>query len=280
MKMVAAWVMVLLLFATSAQGAGNGAALREAAEYVLKKFGREGTDETVGTLTAKLTKLSAQHGEEAVAAVQKVGPRAFRLIDNGGENAPQVIGLMNRFGNDAVWVASRPKSMAIFVRHGDDAAGAMIRHREIAEPVIERFGEPAVRALNAIDGRNGRRLAMLADDGSLAAGGRADDLLSVIGRHGNRAMDFIWRNKGGILVAASLSAFVHDPEPFIDGTRDLATAAASPAQAAAQEAARSVSWTLVLMTSLAVLAVMLSLKWLVGRGLLSRRRPVPANHVP
>lgn len=34
--------------------------------------------------------------------------RGFKLLDDAGENAPLVIQLLNRYGADGVWVASRP----------------------------------------------------------------------------------------------------------------------------------------------------------------------------
>ncbi|MFM8402757.1 MAG: hypothetical protein ACKOAH_33435, partial [Pirellula sp.] len=47
------------------------------------------------------------------------------------------------------------------------------------------------------------------------------DLLGVVGRYGDRAMDFIWRNKLTLAGGTALAAFVANPEPFLDGTREL-----------------------------------------------------------
>jgi hypothetical protein len=47
--------------------------------------------------------------------------------------------------------------------------------------------------------------------------------LDVIGRYGDRSMNFIWKNKGALAVTAGLAAFIADPQPFLDGTRDLAS---------------------------------------------------------
>src|SRR6185437_3010947 len=66
----------------------------------------------------------------------------------------------------------------------------------------------------------GRRLAMMAGD-ELTAIGRTPELLAVIARHGDTAMDFIWRNKGVLAGSAALAAFLSNPEPFLSGAADL-----------------------------------------------------------
>jgi hypothetical protein len=48
---------------------------------------------------------------------------------------------------------------------------------------------------------------MLAEDGGLARSGRWDELLAVIERHGDRALDFTWRHKGALAVATVLGRF-------------------------------------------------------------------------
>ena len=42
-------------------------------------------------------------------------------------------------------------------------------------------------------------------------------------------MDFLWRHKGALAVGAVLTVFLADPEPFLDGTRDLAEVAVATA---------------------------------------------------
>jgi hypothetical protein len=75
--------------------------------------------------------------------------------------------------------------------------------------------------MQALAGRQGRSLARLWEQGTLRAIGRTEELLAVIGRYGDRAMQFIWRHKGTLTVAAVLAAFLADPEPFIYGAKDL-----------------------------------------------------------
>lgn len=48
------------------------------------------------------------------------------------------------------------------------------------------------------------------------------ELLDVVEKHGDRAADFIWRNKAALTTTAVLATFVADPEPFLRGTASLA----------------------------------------------------------
>jgi hypothetical protein len=66
-----------------------------------------------------------------------------------------------------------------------------------------------------------RRLAILAEDGTLARTGRWSELLMVIERHGDRALTFVWRNNGALAVATVLGTFLADPEALLDGGREL-----------------------------------------------------------
>ncbi|HSW44425.1 MAG TPA: hypothetical protein VLM89_02525 [Phycisphaerae bacterium] len=236
-------------------------AVAEAVEYVTKKFAAEVGEESAETLSAKLTRLSARHGDEAVTAFRKIGPRTFRAVEEAGEHADTAIKLLARHGDEALWVVQDTKRLTLVTRYGDDAAEAMIRHKGVASPLIEQFQEPAARALKAVDGQNARRVAMMTEDGTLAKIGHTDALLGVIERHGNRAADFIWRNKGGLAVGAALAAFLNDPQPFIDGTRELAGLATQPVAEMVRETARQsaerTNWTAVWITVLVIVGLLL-----------------------
>jgi hypothetical protein len=253
-------------------------AAKEAAEFVLRKFGKEAEEQGLQTLTRKIEALGLKYGDDAVTAVKKVGPRAFRYIDEAGEGGLQSVKLLARYGDDAVWVVSKPNRMAIFAKYGDDAAEAMMKQGQIAEPLIESLGTPAANVLKTVTTQNGRRLAMMAEEGTLAKIGRTDQLLSVIGKFGDRGMNFVWRNKGTLGVAAALTAFLANPQPFIDGTVDLTQAAAeSIGQPLANEIGKSANWTLVLPILAAIAVLLLGLKiWLRHRLVAASRRPSPA----
>ena len=87
---------------------------------------------------------------------------------------------------------------------------------------------------------------MLQKDGVIKVGEQGDELLDVITRYGDKAMAFIWRNKGALTVTAVLGTFVADPEPYIDGTVKLAGA---PLEAAA----KNTQWTVLGVVGIAVL---------------------------
>ena len=113
---------------------------------------------------------------------------------------------------------------------------------------------------------------------ALARLSRPRDLLEMISRYGDRAMDFVWKHKGSLAVTAVLAAFLADPEPFLNGAKDLAKVVGEKAirpvaevpGRVAEIAARQVNWTavifvvLLLTTGIAVLRSRLrkcSLRW-------------------
>jgi hypothetical protein len=192
------------------------------------------------------------------------------LADDAGSHGTQAMRLMAKHGDDAVaFVISRPQGLALAARYGDDAAAALVKHKGIAEPVIEQFGASAVGALGKVSAQNGRRIAMMSDD--LAKTGRAEELLGVIGKYGDAGASFVWRNKGTICLAAGCAAFIAAPEPFINGTKDLVAVVAENAikplaevpGTVAKEAAGRVNWTWVVTLVVGVAAALLGAKlWL------------------
>ena len=223
-------------------------AASETAEYALKKFGVEAVQEGSEALSKKIAAAAARHGDDALSAVRKVGPKALTLADEAGENAPRVMRLLAHHGDDAAHMISNPRSMALFAKYGDDAAEVLIKHKGIAADLMESAGDDAIKALGVVGPRNGRRIAMMAKDGGPEMAG----LMGVVARHGDPAMEFIWKHKATLAGGAALAAFVANPEPFINGTNQLATTVGENAiKPGIQETARTMSslvWTLLVLT--------------------------------
>ena len=106
------------------------------------------------------------------------------------------------------------------VRHVDDAVRAVAPHLNVGMTVVPLAGSSG-RAMAALAPRNARRLAILAEDGALARSGCWGELVAVIERHGDRAMDFVWRHKGALAVTTALATFLAEPEVFLGGGREL-----------------------------------------------------------
>lgn len=195
----------------------GGKVLREALEYATRKFGKEMVEEGAERVASRTGKLAAHHGDDLVsAAIRKAGPQAGRLATEAGEHGGSVLRVLARHGSDGAAALSRPGAMSLVGRFGDDAAEALVRHGKVGEEVIETFGETGAKALTQVTEQNGRRLAMLAKNGTLKP-----ELLDVVRQHGDTACDFIWANKGALAVGATLTTFVTSPEAFLDGSAEL-----------------------------------------------------------
>jgi len=287
--MVRSWnrVIVAVLLAvlpTSAWAGVKGKMARETAEYMARALGREAVPEGAEVLARKLEGLAVRHGDDVFAAARKAGPRMVRIVEEAGAHGGPVVKLLARHGDEALWVVAHPDRLALFVKHGDGAATALMKHKGIAEPLVRAHQVPGVQALNAVSPRCGRRLAMLQESGDLERIGRSPELLDVIGRHGDRAMDFIWKHKGALTVSAVLASFLADPEPYLNGSRQLAEHATEavaeaavkplaelPGKVAAEVTGRSPGWFLVLA---GLCAAALAAWVLIGRlGGLRKQRP-------
>lgn len=228
-------------------------AVNETVEYVSKKFAKETAEEGAEVVAKKIEQFAAKHGDESLEAVRKLGPSAMRIADDAGANSATAIRAMSRFGDDgAVWIAKRPEGLELASKYGDDAAEALVKHKEIAEPLVRESGEAAARALKAVDPQNARLLSRLAADPASAPLARNAQLLDVVGKYGDKAVQYIWRNKGKLAVAATLAAFLADPQPFIDGTRDLSQAALRPIGEAAGTVVRGMNWTLIVILTVLI----------------------------
>ncbi len=200
---------------------GKLTAARELAEWALRKFTGKATQEGAEALSRRIAVAAAKHGDDLVAAaVRKGGPKVLTLADEAAEQAPKVLRFIGKYGDEGAALLTR-KSMKL-LSLGDDAAAALVRHKGVAEPLLETYGTSAVKVLASVSPQSGRRIAILSRSGDLARIGRTEELLGVCAKFGDKACDFAYRNKGGLLVGVSLAAFLSDPQPFLDGSRSLA----------------------------------------------------------
>jgi len=235
-------------------------AARATAEFVIERFGGQAAREGVEVLTRRIEKMAVQHGEEVFLGIRKVGPQFFKVVEEAGVNGSKAVGIMARHGEGGIaWVLKRPKGMALLLEHGEEAAAVLVRHPGgVAEPLIEQCGAPAIKALQAVGPQGGRRLAMMMSEGEMAKIGRSPELLHVIGEWGEKGMEFVWKHKEALAIGTVLTAFLANPEPFINGTRDITQIVAENAikpiasipSDVAKEAAKGINWTLVFLVCL------------------------------
>ena len=176
-----------------------------------------------------------------------------------GEQGDLALRLLAKHGDAALSLTLRKGSLQTVARFGDNAATALMKHGSVGENLIEHFGKEGIEALARVTPQNGRRLAMLAGDGTLKP-----ELTSVVSRFGDQACDFIWRNKAALTLGATLTAFVSSPEEFLNGTQKLAVVVTDSTikpivaipGAVATEAAKRVNWNLIVILGAIPLAAL------------------------
>ena len=215
------WALLGVMIALPAVAGPVSTAIRDSAEYVMTKFGRGAAGQTVEELTDTTARAVTRYGDEVLPLVRTTGHQGFAALEQAGERAPEVIKLYARRGDEAVWVISEPKKLSIFLKHGDSAADALIKHPGLADDLIGRFGDDAADALNSASKQSAQRLGIVAEDGLLTATPRGPELLPVVRHYGDEAMDFIWKNKGALAVTTVLGTFLADPQSYISGAKQL-----------------------------------------------------------
>ncbi len=214
--------ILICFFTVSIATAGPvSTAVREAAEYIVKKFGKGAGGQTVEEVTEATTRAITKYGDDALPILKKTGHAGFSALEQAGDKAPDIIKLYARKGDEAIWIISQPKKLSIFLKHGDSAADALLKHPGIADSLITKYGDDAAGALNNLSRASAQKLNRIADEGILNATKESPELLSVVRKYGDEAMDFIWKNKGALTVASVLGTFLHDPGRFIGGEETL-----------------------------------------------------------
>jgi hypothetical protein len=195
--------------------------VREVAETIAAKFPTLLGKQTIDQIAENTALAATKYGDRVLPMLKSTGPAGFKALEDAGEKAPDVIKLFARKGDEAIWIISEPKKLTIFLKHGDSAADALLKHPGIADDLIARFGDDASGALNSLSKQGAQRLGMLEREGVLSATPQSRDLLPVIAKYGDSAMEFIWRNKGALMVTAGLATFLKDPQAYIQGLKDI-----------------------------------------------------------
>ncbi len=210
---------LLIVSALCAQSAAARAVAREVAE----------------ALEPRLARVVEAYGDDAARALRTGGAAALPAIEAHGAAA---VRFLARWGDDGarLLAAEGDAAVAVFARHGDEAVAFMLKHPGIGRDLVESLGAQVARA-NVSPG-SAVLLGRLAEP--IRSSGRAAELLGVVERFGDRACNFLWRNKGAVFGAALLAAFLADPEPYLDGVKKLVV---EPVADAARAAAGSADWT-------------------------------------
>lgn len=247
-------VALILAAAPLLQAGVATSALRETAEWIARKSGRTLSKSAVEETAEALARATAKHGDEALPFLRSTGLDGIRILDRAGVDAPDILRLHARHGDEALWIVSKPEKLAIFIKHGDDAATALMKHPGLADDIIARFGPKGAKALNGLSTSGAQQLAIVNRNTGLFAGTDGDALMDVVVRRGDKAMDFIWRHKGVLAGGTALAVFLANPDPFIDGATKLVTVPAQKlvVDPVVKPIVERTNWTLVILFATAL----------------------------
>ena len=244
------------------------AALRETAEAIVGTVERNTAGQVADDVTKAATTTVASHGDVALPLLRQSGQAGLSALEQAGTKLPEVTRLIARKGDEALWITNEPRKLAIILKHGDQAANALLKHPGIADSMIGRYGEPAAEVLNKLTRTGAQRLALVADEGMLSATPRSLELLPILRRYGDEGMEFVWKNKGSLTVMTVLSTFLADPGSYILGARQLIV------DPLVSPITKSVNWTLILAAMLLIGFLPFTARSIARAGT-EFRRPLP-----
>lgn len=242
---------------------------REVAEQLIREGAEETSEELVEATTKQLAKIAARMGDDAIVVIQRYGRSSYRLLNDLSDDAGrQLVKSIRVYGDDAIRVGQTSAGRAI-LRSGDDIAiRAVAKYSDVAIPVIRKYGDDCARVLTDLSPQQGRRMIQLANEEYFKPN-QFDQLVGVVGEYGDRAMDFIWRNKKVLLAVGVFSAFVSNPEPYLSELTDITEVVVGPV---VDGIAKGVNWNL----WIGVLLVLVGVKFIFFR---SKAKTIPASSV-
>ncbi len=214
----------LELMAVTASGSVltiSGKALREAVEASLKRAPSKGMARLMSESPESIARVMSRYGDDGIRALDQFGRPAMKvLLDNPDDVGRSALRMFGRHGDDAVRMAQHPGGLRVLATESDTMFSAMVKTRNQGYPILSRYGERGATALNNLSPGQRRQLIHL-DQAKHFSASDFEKLLEVAGRYGNRGLEFVWQNKGALLVAGTAVAFWSDPEPYINGVMQL-----------------------------------------------------------
>ncbi len=216
---------VLLTGVPGTASAGVGTLARELAEQLIRVTSKVGR-KTVDDLAHRIQRVLTRHGEDAADAIRKGGIEALEVLEKGGPHAPTRARILGRYGKRAMGIARDTRALKLIAHHGDELADLYLKHgRAVVTPLVTRYGDDGVRVLASLSPKQARRWAIMHRTGHWdkipKTQQQAKQLLEILAKYGDRAMDFIWRHKGALAVTATLVAFLRNPELYINTAKEL-----------------------------------------------------------
>ena len=247
-------VLILLICSIDACGGATSRLFRETGELIIERFGKGVAGRSAREVSETVARYSIKYGDDAVLFLRRTGHAGVRALEQAGDDSPKLLKLFAKNADEAVWLASRKENLNIFLKYGEGAGRAMYQHPGIAGKLIERYSDDAVGALNRVSRQGAQRMGMLDCDGVFSSTPQSGRLLKVIAKYGDRGLDFIWKHKGVLTGGVLLAAFIHNPKPYIDGTKELVgEGVIKPTmENIGKPIANSVNWTLILILILSL----------------------------
>lgn len=238
-------VVCLALCSTSLQIQAGRSDLLDIGKKIARVSGKTVDDVAATALGKRALLVRTKHGDEAFQFIQKNGRGSLIAIEKAGEFAPDIIRLHKKIGKKAFYLAETKRGQTLIMQLGDEVAEPITKLGKKSYPLLEDFGAKAVPLLKKCDDVDVKKLNILKKHNVISQTSEGAAILDICGKYGKKGIDYVYANKKKLLTMAVLTTFITDPEPYINGVKDLGSIAITNVAApVAQEAAKSIHWNL------------------------------------
>ena len=204
-------LMVILLVALSSTasfaiiGNATGKTIREATEYIAKRFGielrREGKKQ--------VARFIAEHGDDGIRALKNVGPQVIELTARHGDDVARMCAAHSE--DAALYLARNiDEALPVWRKFGKEGTDMMIKHPGLARPLLEEFGKNGLPVAKRLSSDNLERFLLLTSKAAGKKGKQA--LLGKVLNTGDDVIEFLWKHKWKMAAGATLYTLLKDYE--------------------------------------------------------------------
>ena len=218
-----------------------------------------------------VTTSQAQIGRLAKEGVEAIGKRAFgrtakEAVEEGAEAVVKRAGTTTakEIGDETV-KATAIRAGISAAKYTDHVAHAVSIHGgSITAPLVKTFGDDGAKAAVKLSSVNASRMAIIAED--LAATGKGTEWMRVLAAKGDVCADWVWKNKKALAVGTVATAFLANPDAFLQAgesvvNRSVETAGAHVAQPLIQGTVEHVVPKVLETTAQTVIAPVVADRW-------------------
>lgn len=189
----------------------------------IKSIGKQ----TLKSNSTRVARLALKYGDESIDLVRMGGPRLQKVLDNASfKEGKNLLSFFQKTGSSGLRILDDPKLHQLILKHGDDIGQLVARHSGNGVKLVSKHGSSSIKSLNRLNRVQGQRLYIVSKQGKLAQVSKLSSteqskFWNILSQRGNAVLKWIEHNPKTTLTVATLTAFIAQPDKFLDGVGSI-----------------------------------------------------------